>query len=173
MGNFTVANLATASAWGGPAAARSARVVANDSEPADGTVVDGTTVVYQTIQPSLLLLGTYYDPQSLAPVEAHGNQLIFVTFKDPAAVGSPVTFATTVFSVTVSQGDAGLPVTSLLFTVGGVDERDVVSFFGDGANGAAGGAVFRSTDSQAGLTRLIFFVQTLGTFGTGYLLPSG
>jgi hypothetical protein len=175
MGNFTVANLTTGSAWGGPAAARSARVESNDSEPTGGTVVDGTTVAYQTIQPSLLTLGTYYDPQSLAPAEAHGNQLIFVSFKDPTGVGAPVTFAVTAWSVIVSQGAAGVSVANLLFTTGGVDERDVVDFFGEDANGAAGGAVFRISDlaATAGVSRFMFFVQSLGTFGTGYLLPAG
>lgn len=173
MGNFTVANLATGSGWGAPAMARSARAAADDSEPTDGTVVDGTTIAYQTIQPSLALLGTYYNPQTLAPVEDRGNQLIFVTFEDPKTVGADVEFGVVVWSALASQGEAGLLVADFVFTTGGVDERDVVDFFGADINGASGGALFRSTDPQAGVSRMIFFVQALGTFGTGYLLPSG
>lgn len=173
MGNFTVANLATGSGWGAPAMARSARAAVDDSEPVDGTVVDGTTIAYQTIQPSLALLGTYYDPQDLAPVEDRGNQLIFITFEDPKTVGAEVEFGVVVWSVLASQGEAGSPVANLIFSTGGVDERDLVGFFGSGVNGASGGALFTSTDPQAGVSRMIFFVQALGTFGTGYLLPAG
>ena len=107
------------------------------------------------------------------PDLALGSQLIFVNFKDPASLGSTVTFATNVWSVVVSKGEAGQPVVSLLFGTGGVDERNVVDFFGDAANGAPGGAAFVNSESPVGVSRLIFFVQSLGTFGTGYLLPSG
>jgi hypothetical protein len=173
MGNFTVANLATSSAWGGPALGRSARLAADDSEPTDGTVVDGTTVAYQTIQPFLLPLGTYYDPRSLAPVEAHGNQLIFVNFIDSTGVGSPVTSASTTWSILATKGEDGQLVRNTPITVSGVTEFDVVTLFGEGANGSAGGAAFLTADRPAGLSRLIFFVQSLGTFATGYLLPAG
>jgi hypothetical protein len=172
MGNFTVANLATESSWGAPAAARSARAAADDSEPVDGTVVDGTTIAYQTIQPTLLTLGTYYNPETLAPVQDHGNQMISINFEDPATVGADVAFGVNVWTVHAFKGNDGQLVTDLIFTLGGVDERDIVSFLGPTANGSSGGAIFTSNDSQERNSRMIYFVQSLGTFGSGYLLPS-
>jgi len=51
-------------------------------------------------------------------------------------------------------------------------EHDLVSILGTEVNGASGGGGF---DIDSGGTenanRLIFFVQSLGTFGTGYPLP--
>jgi hypothetical protein len=48
---------------------------------------------------------------------------------------------------------------------------DLVSLIGEGANGAAGGLLFSTNEVHIDESRLIFFVQSLGTFGTGYLLP--
>ena len=172
MGNFTVANLATGSAWGSPALGRSARKVTDGSPPADGTEVDGSLVVYQIIQPDTLALATYYNPQSLAPVEDHGNQLIFVNFKDGVGAGAPLIEATTDWTAVVFGGsDATL--LGGTFEVTGVTERDLVELLGAEANGAAGGGGFARAFATPLDTanRLIFFVQALGTFGTGYLLP--
>lgn len=171
MGNFTVANLATGSAWGSPALGRSARQL-NGTPPPDGTVVNGTTVFYQVIQADLLAFAPYYNPQSLAPVQDHGSQLIFVNFKDGQGVGAPLTAATTNWTLLVTRGNDG----SLMggpVEVTGVAERDLVSLLGADANGSSGGGGFGRTATPGNTAnRFIFFVEALGTFGTGYLLPN-
>lgn len=169
-GNFTVANLATGSAWGSPAAARSARLEADGSTPPRGTVVDGNTVVYQSIQPERLTLAAYYDPRTLAPVSAHGNQVIFVSFKNATSKGAFLTSGSTSWDIDGAGHDGGPPIFTTV-PVSGVTEFDLVSLVGEAANGAAGGLLFSTSDVRGGESRLIFFVQSLGTFGTGYLLP--
>lgn len=169
-GNFTVANLATGSAWGSPAAARSARFETDGSTPPQGTVVDGITVAYQSFQPPRLTLAAYYDPQTLAPVSAHGNQVIFVSLKNAKTKGAFVTPGSTTWEIDGAGHDGGPPIFTTV-TVSGVTEFDLVSLVGEAANGAAGGLLFSSNDTAIGESRLVFFVQSLGTFGTGYLLP--
>lgn len=169
-GNFTVANLATGSAWGSPALGRSARMVVNGTEPPDGTVVNGSLVVYQIIQPDTLALAAYYNPATLAPVEDHGNQIIFVSFKDGVGAGAPLIAATTNWLMIATRGADGTQLSAQIEVIG-VSERDIVQVLGTDANGAAGGGGFvRGADGETA-NRFIFFVQSLGTFGTGYLLP--
>lgn len=170
-GSFTVANLATGSAWGAPAAARSARVAADGSAVSFDMVVDGTSIVYQSIQAPRLILANYYDPQTLAPASANGRQVIFINFKNAAGSGgSPITSASTAWGVRAVRADGQL-ISDTVITVSGVTEFDLVSLIGDGANGAAGGVSFFTLDQDLGESRLVFFAQSLGTFGTGYLLP--
>jgi hypothetical protein len=169
-GNFTVANLVTGSAWGSPAVGRSARKVVDGLEPASGTAVNGSLIVYQIIQPSVLALATYYNPQNLAPVQDHGNQLIFVNFKDGVA-GAGLTAASTNWLMIATRGADGTQL-SAEFTTIGVNEQDIVGLLGTGANGAPGGGGFVRGDGTESANRFIFFVQSLGTFGTGYLLPT-
>jgi hypothetical protein len=168
QGNFTVANLATGSAWGSPAVGRSARN-ADGAEPAVGTVVDGVNVKYQIIQPDALVLQTYYNPQTLAPVADHGNQLLFVNFKD--GLLTALTAASTNWLFFARRGADGTPLSAQV-EVTGVTERDVVSVLGAEANGAPAGGGFVRGAGTENANRFIFFVQSLGTFGTGYLLPT-
>lgn len=171
MGNFTVANLATRSAWGSPALGRAARsVAAPDVEVPDGTVVTGETVVYPNIDPEVLTLATYYDPEDLAPVAERGNQLIFVNFTDGFGALAPPTAATTTWGVIVTRGVEGRLLTGLVDTTG-VTESDLVSVLGGEANGAVGGGVLNRGAGTSIANRFVFFVQALATFGTGYLLP--
>ncbi len=174
QGNFTVANLATGSAWGSPAAGRSARDFIGQ-EPPNGTVVDGVNVKYQIIQPDAVVLATYYNPQTLAPVADHGNQLIFVNFLDGLGDGvgfsAPLTPASTNWLFFVRRGADGTAVSTQV-EVTGITERDLVSVLGAEANGTPGGGGFVRGAGTENANRFIFFVQSLGTFGTGYLLPS-
>ncbi|MND09571.1 hypothetical protein D3C83_330160 [compost metagenome] len=56
--------------------------------------------------------------------------------------------------------------------VTGVTQRDLVSVLGTEANGSsAGGGFDLNSGGTANANRLVFFVQALGSFGTGYLLP--
>jgi len=178
-GNFTVANLQVSSAWGAPAAARSAvfsggpflRALPISSIPDTGTVIDGTTVVLPAIQPTNAHLAVYYNPETLAPASLGGNQLIFIAFEDvPGEVYSAQVAATT-WSVTANRNN-GAPIGPIdAFVAGGVSVSDLVSVAGTDVNGASGSMSFNTLPSAAAVNRFIFFTETLGTFATGYLLP--
>jgi len=49
---------------------------------------------------------------------------------------------------------------------------DLVSLLGTDARGARGSITFNAEPSAKRMTRLVYFTQALGTFGTGYLLPT-
>src|SRR5581483_7402265 len=184
-GNFTVANLATQSAWGAPAAARSAvsSVLKTTSGPVagasgfspfivppTGTVIDGNSVFLQPIQPTALDLATYYDPEDLAPVAQSGNQLIFVSFVDVPGATYSAAPASTPWDLTARRGD-GSSIASTTFGASGVNVTDLASVVGPGVNGSAGSIRFTANPVSENVTRMIFFAESLGTFGTGYRLP--
>ncbi len=168
-GNFTVANLLTGSAFGAAAAGRSARTESGD-RLAIGDVIGPGTATLQRILPSGVLLGAYYDPNTLAPVSASGNQLIFINFADAYVPAYNAVSGTTVWSVVASRASgARLPDTR--FTAEGVTVTDLAAVAGADVNGAAGGITFFSESVAAGTSHLVYFTESLGTFGTGYLLP--
>jgi len=169
-GSFTVANLRTQSAWGAPAPARLARSRANPASlPPRGTVIDGSSVLLEQLQPETLDLAVYYDPDTLQPASDGGNQLVFVSFADSGdatggAVASPLAW-----SVSVTRND-GTSLASRTHATSGVEVSDLVAVGGPGVAGAAGSMRFAA--AGGGANRLIFFTESLGTFATGYLLPA-
>jgi hypothetical protein len=178
-GNFTVADLATGSAWGSPGAARSAihpptpgadACTPKQPNPTLGSVIDGSTVLFTPIQPANADLTAYFDPATLAPATLGGNQLIFVSFVDVPGPTYTAAAATTRWNVAAvrNTGDGFAPA---LIDVRGVVVSDLVSVVGPGINGSSGAMFFSADASAEPLTRLIFFSETLGTFSTGYLLP--
>jgi hypothetical protein len=180
-GSVTVANLQTGSAWGSIAAARTAvRVESTDPNrpctsrvdaPERGTVIDGTSILLPPIQPAAADLAVYYDPDTLAPAALGGNQIIFVTFADGVAVPYGAQRATTEWAVTAVR-DSGTPLKGLKLETSGVALTDLMSLLGPSARGARGSIIFTAEPTPERLTRLVFFTQSLGTFGTGYLLPT-
>jgi hypothetical protein len=178
-GNFTVANLQILSAWGAAGAARSALAVplaltsalVDSSPPPLGTRIDGTTVLLPAIQPTNAHLGVYYDPASLASVALGGNQLIFVNFEDVAGETYTAQVAVTTWFVDAnrSNGSSIGPISP--FVASGVTVTDLASVAGSDVNGSSGSMSFNASVSAASLNRFVFFVETLGTFATGYLLP--
>lgn len=180
-GSFTIANLQTGAAWGSVAAARSAvKVEATDPDrpctqsvasPDRGTIVDGTKVLFPPIQPSAADLAVYYDPDSLAPAAQGGNQIVFVTFEDAVGVPYAAKRLDTEWEVAAVK-DTGVPIEADPVETGGVEVTDLVSLLGNGARGARGSIIFNAEASPKRMTRLVFFTQALGTFGTGYLLPT-
>lgn len=167
-GNFTVANLLTGSAFGAAGAARSA---VGDGGPLDvGQVIGLENGVLQNIRPSGVLLAAYYDPASLAPVSASGNQLIFVNFEDTYTPTYGASIGSTTWTAIATRGN-GAGISNNLFTANGVTVTDLASVAGPGVNGAAGSLTFTSNAISPGLNRLVYFAESLGTFGTGYLLP--
>ena len=180
-GSFTIANLQTGSAWGSVAAARSAvKVEATDPDrpcttsipaPDRGAVIDGSAILFPPIQPSAADLAVYYDPDALAPASVGGNQVIFVTFEDAVGVPYAAKRATTTWSLAAVR-DTGIPLDADAVETSGVAVSDLVTLLGTSARGARGSIVFGAEASATRLTRLVFFTQSLGTFGTGYLLPT-
>ncbi len=68
--------------------------------------------------------------------------------------------------------DTGVPIEADPVETGGIAVTDLVSLLGSGARGARGSITFNAEPSAKRMTRLVFFTQSLGTFGTGYLLPT-
>jgi hypothetical protein len=176
-GNFSIANLATSSAWGAPALARSAvEPSARKPPPAPSppplalaTVIDGSDILLPPIQAGNADLATYYDPDFVAR-SGGSNQLIFVAFEDvPGATYTAQAgqVAWTVQAVNKHGEQVGLAT----FNVSGVVVSDIASVVGADANGSAGGIVFIAPGTTKPVTRLIFFTESLGPFTTGYLLP--
>lgn len=184
-GNFTIANLATNSAWGAAGAARHAFVdpavvTASEAaplapptpvEPPYGVPIDGIHVWFQPIQPTDLDLAAYYTPNLLAPAASGGNQLIFLSFADAPGTPYTATPSSTAWNVRASRSNGTqFPVTS--FGAAGVVVTDLASVLGPSVEGSAGGIAFSALPTTERVTRLIYFAEALGTFGTGYLLPS-
>jgi hypothetical protein len=180
-GSFTIANLQAGSAWGSVAAARNAVRVesttpsgpcpARVEAPERGTVIDGTTILLPPIQPSAADLAVYYDPDTLAPAALGGNQIVFVTFEDLVGVPYGARRATTEWEVEAVR-DTGVPLKPQSLETAGVALTDLVALLGTSARGSRGSIIFSAEASPQRLTRLVFFTQSLGTFGTGYLLPT-
>jgi hypothetical protein len=168
-GNLTVANLATGSGWGTAGAARLAQVQGSDEPPALGTPIDGTSVFLPPISPTAADLAAYYDPNQLAPAAEGGNQLIFVSFRDVPGTTYAAEPVSSTWRVRARRND-GTVVASHNFSASGVVVSDLVSVAGAGVAGASGWIRFNAQDAGTP-TRLIYFTEALGTFGTGYLLP--
>lgn len=169
-GNFTVANLATGSAFGAPAAARSTRNV-DGSQPLLGVAIDNQTVLLQPIQPTAVELSAYYNPNDLAPESSGGNQLIFLNFEDAIGLPLRVVVGATTWSVFGTRND-GSVVADTSFTATGIVVSNLSGVLGAGAAGASGSIRFTSFTAPPRVTRMVFFAEALGTFGTGYLLPA-
>ncbi len=169
-GNSTVANLLTGSAFGAAAAGRFA-LDANGVGPLTERVIDGNPVRFQPVRASTALLAGYYNPDSLAPAANGGNQLIFINFEDVYQPTYGVTSGSTTWQIVATRDD-GSGVAAVTFTANGVTVSDLATVLGPGVNGAAGGINFATQTDTPGLTRLVYFTEALGTFGTGYLLPA-
>lgn len=181
-GSFTIANLQIGSAWGSTAAARSAVKVESTipstaacpekvPAPDRGTVIDGSKVLFPPVQPSAADLAVYYDPDLLAPAALGGNQIVFITFEDKVGVPFGVKSGSTVWDAQAVRA-TGDPIERDAYDTNGVTITDLVTLLGSGARGSGGSITFAADASAARLTRLVFFTETLGTFGTGYLLPT-
>jgi hypothetical protein len=180
-GNFTVANLRTSSAWGSSAAARSAiqsgaatgpaACPTNPPAPQPGTVIDGTSVALTPIQPGTAELAAYFNPDTLAPAALGGNQLIFINFDDVPGLPYQAKVGSTTWFVKAVR-NSGVQVPSHKLTTAGIVVSDLATAVGAGVTGSSGSVLFTAdSNSDTRLTRLVFFTEALGTFGTGYLLP--
>lgn len=184
-GNFTVADVVTGSGWGAAGAARSAVDRDGGSVPA-GTQIDGKPTTLTPFAPDGLSLAAYYDPASLppvtydpvsyAPLAGSGNQLIFISFNDTYTPQFGATAAGASWWSTMTRAN-GTSLSEGTAHFEGVMISDIKTFSGPPGNGAGGSLRFITEEVHFGLpslpsSRLIYFTQSLGTFGTGYLLPT-
>jgi hypothetical protein len=171
-GSFTVANLGTLSAWGAPAAARTAVVAEGTGfvPAAPGTQIDGTSVVLDQISPRILDLSVYYDPDTLEPVASGGNQLVFVSFDDVAGAPPGIASGEVAWGLAGTRND-GETTTAGTYTTRGVEVSDLSAVAGVDLGGSAGRLRF-SLRPPSAANRIVFFAESLGTFATGYALPA-
>lgn len=170
-GNFTVANLVTGSGWGAAGAARSAEQKNSQVPPTVGTVINGSSVFLPPIAPHAADLAAYYDPNQLAPPADGGNELLFLSFEDVAGAVYSASPVSTSWTVQARRND-GSVIANTNFDATGVVVSDLETVAGSGVNGATGWIRFTAPTLASPPTRLIYFSETLGTFGTGYLLPN-
>lgn len=170
-GNFTVANVLTSSGWGAAGAARSAEQKNSAAQPDIGTVINGTSVFLPPIAPHAADLAAYYDPNQLAPADNGGNELLFLSFKDVAGAVYSASPVSTSWTVQARRNDNAV-IADTSFDATGVVVSDLETVAGSGVNGATGWIRFTAPTLADPPTRLIYFTETLGTFGTGYLLPN-
>lgn len=171
VGSFTVANLATASAWGATATARIA-VHLDGGEtvlPPRGDVIDGESVLLRAIRPESVVLPLYFDPDSLDPAELDGNQMVFLSFNDEPGVPYRPSPRATTWDIYAHKAD-GTALSPPPWTSEGVAITDVVTLLGEEARGSSGSATLRASTGGA-YNRIIFFTQSLANFGTGVVLP--
>jgi hypothetical protein len=170
-GSFTVANLQTSSAWGAAGAGRSAVALSGSGvvEPPIGTVIDGASVLLKAIRPDRLMLAVYYDPATLQPAAEGGNQLIFLSFNDVPGAVFDVSATTTTWTLDATKND-GSAIDADPYAANGVSLSDLESLLGSEVNGSAGSLQLTAQPPGA-YNRLVFFVESLDTFATGYLLP--
>ena len=171
-GNFTVANLATSSAWGAAAAARTAvQLTAGGVVAAErGATIDGESVLLRALRPDRVHLATYYAPDTLQAPEQGGNQLIFLSFNDVPGDAFGAAAASTRWTLDARRND-GAAFSAGEVDVSGVQVKHLEELLGDDAGSSAGSIVFSAAASGA-YNRLVFFTESLGTFATGYLLPA-
>jgi hypothetical protein len=168
-GNSTVANLLTGSAFGAAGLARTARN--GDFERPDKGAVIGDEFRFAPLKADGYLLAAYYDPASLAPVSSSGNQLIFLAFEDEYVPTYRATIGSTTWRAITTRGN-GAPVSDTEFTANGVTVTDIASVAGPGVNGSSGSMVLlRGGSPPSRQSDVVYFTESLGTFGTGYLLP--
>lgn len=170
-GNFTVANVLTSSGWGAAGAARSAEQKNSDVPPTVGTVINGTSVFLPPIAPHAADLAAYYDPNQLDPAAIGGNELLFLSFKDVAGAVYSASPDSTSWTVQARRNDNSV-IADTTFNATGVVVSDLETVAGSGVNGATGWIRFTAPTITTPPTRLIYFTETLGTYGTGYLLPN-
>jgi len=187
-GNFTVANLLTNSAWGAPSAARVALQslmlkLSRTEEPAGGpildeqaalpppgTIIDGGAIFFQRIAPVTSDLSVHYDPQLLQPASDGGNQIIFVSFDDEIGTPFAASAASTTWTASIAS-NTGATIGTASVTASGVLVTNLEAVGGEGVAGQAGSMLF-SANPNAARNRLVYFNESLGTFSTGYVLPT-
>ncbi len=168
-GGFTLADLATGSGFGQNPLARLA-VNADGRRAAAGSVVDGSTVRYQTFAPDGLVLPFYFNPTG----EGLTNRVILAVFSneytdDGFRIGS--SSATPSYDVLNSDGISRRQAT--LAPITGVYFDDVQRLAEPSQLRTSGKIVFSNLPGadEPNLNVLGLMTQALGTFSVGQRMP--
>jgi hypothetical protein len=167
-GGFTLADLASNSAFGSNPVARVAVDIDGHHASAD-SVVDGTEVKYQVIAPEYVVAPFFFNPASSVPVT---NRVVLASFMD-RYTASGFAIAPGVLSLQYDVVDPEGFITedeSLSFS--GVLITDVTTL-NHGIPSSSGKLVFRSAVAplQDGANLFGLISQSLGTFGVGQIMP--
>lgn len=112
----------------------------------------------------------YYDPATLEAPGLGGNRVIFVSFDDVAADPLAVGAGQVTWRLAGSRSD-GRTTTGDAYPTSGVDATHLEALAGSTATGAAG-TLHLEVDAPSASNRIVYFVESLGTFATGYPLPT-
>lgn len=168
MGSYTIANTSLGAGFGENATGRAA-VNPAGQRASVGTVVDGVSVAYQRLAPSVLMIPTYYNPGQLDPPESDGNRVILIAFEDRYGESFEVTPHSLTARATVMDTD-GNTVVSRDVAVSAVVMSGLQSIAG-GALLASSGKVFFAMDVGSG-NAFGIFSQSLAAFGAGARMPA-
>lgn len=168
VGTSTLANIPLESAFGDNAIGRLA--VDGDGERASpGTEVDGETVAFQRLAPSMLAVPVFFNPTQLGPVENDGNRVVLVAFRDEYGPRFDVAARTETVDARIFGADGSL-VSASDVTVRGVLATNVQAIASPVALDASGKIVLDVDASGGSVFGL--FSQSLGPFGAGHRLPA-
>ena len=168
VGTFTLANVALKSAFGENPVGRAARNGSGD-RPAPGTNVDGASVSYERITPSILMVPVFYNPQDLGPVGDDGNRVILIAFDDQYGSRFDVGPHSDTVEATVFDA-AGVLVSDTEVSVQGVRMTNLQAIANPTPLTSSGKAFF---DVDAGSGNVLgLFSQSLGAFGAGQRMPA-
>lgn len=117
-----------------------------------------------------IMPSVFYDPATLLAPELGGNQLLFLSFNDLPGESFAAAAAATRWDVDARRND-GQQLAASELDASGVVTTHLTALLGEAASGQAGSVLLSAAPSGA-YNRLVFFTESLGTFATGYLLPS-
>ncbi len=164
MGNWTLANLNLASAFGENAFGRFA-VRQNGERASAGSIVDGSLVRYQRIDPPVITIPAHYNPQDLGAIEFDGNRVVLAVFRERYDIGFRLVSHFERFS-TMFVDSLGIIVAESSVDVYGLLMSDLVSLAGRELK-SSGKVFFRRLDRDSGGSAFGVFSQSLGTFAAG------
>ena len=164
MGNWTLANLDLASAFGENVFGRFA-VRQNGERARAGSSVDGNVVRYQYIDPPVVVIPAYYNPQDLGAVEFDGNRVVLAVFRERYDNGFRLVPHFERFRASFVDR-FGTLVAENQVDVYGLLMSDLVKLAGSQLR-SSGKVFFRRLDRTGGGNAFGVFSQSLGTFGAG------
>jgi hypothetical protein len=164
MGNWTLANLDLASAFGENVFGRFAMRQSGERASA-GSTVDGNSIRYQRIDPPVVVIPAHYNPQDLGAVEFDGNRVVLAVFRERYDAGFQlVPHFERLHASFVDR--FGVLVAERSVEVYGLLTSDLVSLAGVQLR-SSGKVFFERLDRDSGGNTFGVFSQSLGTFGAG------
>ncbi len=168
VGTLTLANVPLNSAFGENPIGRDA-TTSGGSRPDTGTAVDGTTVFYERLQPSTLMVPVFFNPDDLGPAAQDGNRVVLITFDDQYGSAFDIGPRSDTVEATIFDG-AGSTLAETQVSVQGVRLTHLQEVAGAAPLSSSGKAFF---DVEAGSGNFLgLFSQSLGPFGAGQRMPA-